>query len=105
DDRRITFTGSYGQGSVAAAPIWGRFMKYVYGDKRIPLPVQDFTVPEGVTQEKICLDSQNLANPFCPNTVTEYVIAKYFPGYCTMHTSTSAAPGGETRPQERTIEY
>jgi penicillin-binding protein 1A len=105
DDRRITFTGSYGQGSVAAAPIWGRFMKYVYGDKRIPLPVRDFTIPEGVTQEKICLDSQNLANPFCPNTVTEYVNAKYFPGYCTMHASTSGSPGEESQPRERTIEY
>lgn len=105
DDRRITFTGSYGQGSVAAAPIWGRFMKYVYGDKRIPLPVRDFPMPEGITQEKICLDSQNLANPFCPQTVTEYVNAKYFPGYCTMHTSTSGSPGGAQEPQERTIEY
>ncbi|MCB2205494.1 PBP1A family penicillin-binding protein [bacterium] len=106
DDRRITFTGSYGQGSVAAAPIWGRFMKYVYTDKRIPLKIRDFVQPEGVTQEKICLDSQNLANPFCPNTVTDYVNAKYFPGYCTMHTSTSSEQeNSRQQPAERTIEY
>ncbi len=30
DDKRITFTGSNGQGGRAAAPIWGRFMKYTY---------------------------------------------------------------------------
>ena len=30
DDKRITFTGSDGQGGRAAAPIWGRFMKYTY---------------------------------------------------------------------------
>ncbi|MDX9757558.1 MAG: PBP1A family penicillin-binding protein [Bacteroidota bacterium] len=100
DDRRITFTGSYGQGSVAAAPIWGRFMKFVYADKRIGLPVKDFIAPEGVTQEKICIESQNLANPFCPHTVTEYVNRKYFPGYCTVHTSS-----GDGAPRERTIEY
>lgn len=103
DDRRITFTGSYGQGSVAAAPIWGRFMKYVYADKRVGLPVKDFVVPEGVTQEKLCIDSQNLASPFCPRTVVEYVNKKYFPGYCTSHTSPSDGAG--TEPKERTIEY
>src|SRR4030095_1406651 len=32
DDSRIKFGGSYGQGGRAAAPIWGRFMKYVYDD-------------------------------------------------------------------------
>lgn len=30
DDKRVTFTGSDGQGGRAAAPIWGRFMKYAY---------------------------------------------------------------------------
>ena len=50
-------------------------------------------------------DTQNLANPFCPSTVMEYVNAKYFPGYCTMHTSTSGTGEEETQPRERTIEY
>ncbi|PLX23554.1 MAG: penicillin-binding protein [Ignavibacteria bacterium] len=104
DDRRITFTGSYGQGSVAAAPIWGRFMKYVYTDKRIPLKIRDFVMPEGVTQEKICVESQNLANPFCPHTVVEFINSKYFPGYCTVHTAASS-PDNISEPEERTIEY
>lgn len=30
DDKRVTFTTSDGQGGRAAAPIWGRFMKYAY---------------------------------------------------------------------------
>ncbi len=30
DDKRITFTSADGQGGRAAAPIWGRFMKYTY---------------------------------------------------------------------------
>src|SRR5438477_12320437 len=30
DDKRIFFTSSDGQGGRAAAPIWGRFMKYSY---------------------------------------------------------------------------
>lgn len=30
DDNRITFTGANGQGGRAAAPIWGKFMKYTY---------------------------------------------------------------------------
>lgn len=30
DDKRITFTSANGQGGRAAAPIWGRFMKYAY---------------------------------------------------------------------------
>ena len=100
DDRRVTFTGSYGQGSVAAGPIWGRFMKYAYADKRVNLPVRDFLQPEGVTQERICLESQNLATPFCPRVVTDFINKKYFPGYCTLHSSPSS--GGK---QGNTIEY
>jgi penicillin-binding protein 1A len=30
DDKRISFTSADGQGGRAAAPIWGRFMKYTY---------------------------------------------------------------------------
>lgn len=32
DDRRVQFTGDYGQGGRAAAPIWGRLMGKVYND-------------------------------------------------------------------------
>ena len=30
DDKRVTFSSANGQGGRAAAPIWGRFMKYTY---------------------------------------------------------------------------
>lgn len=32
DDRRVQFTGDYGQGGRAAAPIWGRMMQKVYAN-------------------------------------------------------------------------
>ncbi len=32
DDRRVQFTGDYGQGGRAAAPIWGRLMSKVYSN-------------------------------------------------------------------------
>lgn len=43
DDHRIRFTGWYGQGGKAAAPIWGRFMAKVYADDRLPYKKGDFT--------------------------------------------------------------
>lgn len=43
DDRRVTFTGNYGQGALAALPIWGRFMKEVYD--KFDIPVVDFEPP------------------------------------------------------------
>jgi penicillin-binding protein 1A len=33
DDQRVKFTGTYGEGGKAAAPIWGRFMAKVYKDR------------------------------------------------------------------------
>jgi penicillin-binding protein 1A len=33
DDQRVKFTGAYGEGGKAAAPIWGRFMAKVYRDR------------------------------------------------------------------------
>lgn len=35
DDRRIQFTGDYGQGGRAAAPAWGRLMQKVYDDANL----------------------------------------------------------------------
>jgi penicillin-binding protein 1A len=42
DDHRIRFTGWYGQGGKAAAPMWGRFMAKVYADDRLPYDKRDF---------------------------------------------------------------
>lgn len=42
DDHRVKFTGWYGQGGKAAAPIWGRFMAKVYKDDRLPYEQHEF---------------------------------------------------------------
>ncbi len=46
DDHRIKFTGWYGQGGKAAAPIWGRFMGKVYNDDRLPYDKMSFDMGE-----------------------------------------------------------
>ena len=95
DDRRITFTGSYGQGAKAAGPIWALFMKYCYADKRLRLPVENFEQPPGVVQERVCNESHLIAGPFCPNTATEYFNKKYLPMVCTLHSSPSNYQPGD----------
>ena len=45
DDRRVTFTGDYGQGGRAAAPIFGKLMGKVYSDATIPYTAATFDVP------------------------------------------------------------
>ncbi|KUG26225.1 multimodular transpeptidase-transglycosylase [hydrocarbon metagenome] len=57
DDRRVTFTGNYGQGSQAALPIWGRFMKDVYD--KFDFPVVDFEPPASgnITSINFCSES------------------------------------------------
>ncbi len=48
DDHRIKFTGWYGQGGKAAAPVWGRFMSMVYKDDRLPYDEREFSkAPKG----------------------------------------------------------
>jgi len=42
DDQRVKFTGWYGQGGKAAAPVWGRFMAKVYKDDRLPYDKREF---------------------------------------------------------------
>ncbi len=42
DDRRIKFTGWYGQGGKAAAPIWGRMMKKIYSQPGMPYRLKSF---------------------------------------------------------------
>lgn len=44
DDQRVRFTGDYGQGGRAAAPIWGRLMQKVYADPLIPYRRRSFAM-------------------------------------------------------------
>ena len=45
DNNSVHFTTWDGQGGRAAAPIWGRFMKYVYDDPNIAMPLAYFEKP------------------------------------------------------------
>lgn len=49
DDRRIQFTGDYGQGGRAAAPVFGRLMQRVYADQGLPWRRTSFTVARDST--------------------------------------------------------
>lgn len=57
DDRRVSFTGKYGQGSQAANPIWSNFMREVYN--QMDFPFESFTIPESgnITTVKFCRES------------------------------------------------
>lgn len=87
DDDRVHFTDWYGQGGRAAAPIWAIFMRDVYNDKSIGLPVTSFIQPQGVVTATICAQTGMLATQFCPDKETEIFNAKYLPPVCNVHTS------------------
>ncbi len=103
DDARIKM-GSFGQGGVAAAPIWGRFMKYLYND--FDFPVAYFLMPDDVEEAGICTITGLTSNGSCP-AITELVLKKYLPKKCNishapiMIEETATAPGGDTPPTER----
>lgn len=90
DDQSINFNSADGQGGRAAAPLFGRFMKYVYEDKTIPITQPYFKVPNGVERDTICAETKKLATPFCPVRITEIFNAKYPPPPCDVHTSSDS---------------
>jgi len=83
DDARIKFGGAYGQGGRAAAPIWGRFMKYLYSDDEFDFPVAYFLMPDDVDEVAICMVTGLLSSGSCPSEY-ELVLKKYMPRKCTM---------------------
>lgn len=60
DDRRVQFTGDYGQGGRAAAPIFGRLMQKVYNDRRLGYTMTNFPV-ESMASDTV--NSELIANP------------------------------------------
>ncbi len=86
DDDRVHFTNWDGQGGRAAAPIWAIFMRDVYADKDIGLPITSFVQPEGVVTRMICKQSGMLATEFCPDKEPAIFNAKYLPPVCNVHT-------------------
>ncbi len=95
DDDRVHFTDWDGQGGRAAAPIWGIFMKDVYDDKDIGLPISSFVQPEGVVTATICAQTGMLATEFCPQKITEIFNSKYLPPVCNVHTSPNQQAGSQ----------
>ncbi|TLY30448.1 MAG: PBP1A family penicillin-binding protein [Ignavibacteria bacterium] len=87
DNKSVHFTASDGQGGHAAAPIWGRFMKYVYDDRSIALAPSEFVQPDGIEVDTICTDTKKVATEYCPERTAEVFNKKYPPGKCQKHTS------------------
>jgi penicillin-binding protein 1A len=87
DDKQVHFTNWDGQGGRAAAPIWGRFMKYVYEDPEIGMPLEYFEKPDGVIADSVCTETKKLATEFCPSKELEYFTSKSLPPKCDVHTS------------------
>jgi penicillin-binding protein 1A len=87
DDNRIKFNSSEGQGGRAAAPIWGRFMQYVYEDPDLKMETEYFHQPDGIITDTICVDTKKKAREFCPMKTTEIFNSKYPLGLCEKHTS------------------
>ena len=88
DDHRVKFTNWYGQGARAALPIWAMFMEGAY--KELKLPVNYFTLAEGVEMATFCkktmeLGDARLATDACPETVTDLVNSNNLPPYCEIH--------------------
>ncbi len=71
DDRRITFTGNYGQGSRAANPIWSNFMREVYDT--LDFPIESFDLPE---------NGNIVSVTFCKESIYEYGNPKLFTDDC-----------------------
>ena len=87
DEPSVHFTTWDGQGGRAAAPVWGRFMRYVYDDPSIAMPLEYFERPATVYADSICAMTKKLATPYCPERALEYFTDKTRPGRCDVHTS------------------
>lgn len=67
DDQRITFTGNYGQGGSAAAPIWGILMSKIYADNSLPYKQRRFTFIKRDSLDSIPpVNPENLYENFYP---------------------------------------
>jgi penicillin-binding protein 1A len=95
DNLSVHFTNWDGQGGRAAAPIWGRFMKYVYEDPNIAMPLDYFQKPPTVFEDTICVETKKLATQYCPAKTTEFFTEKTRPPVCDKHTTSLWKEGEE----------
>jgi len=89
DDHRVKFTSSYGQGAIAALPIWAMFMENAY--KELNIPVKYFHLASGVDTVSFCkttmdLGDTRLATQYCPTVVRDIINMKNLPPKCEIHT-------------------
>lgn len=66
DEKRPIYPGAAG-GSVSA-PIWADFMQEALKD----YPISNFEIPEEIVLKNICLETGDLATPYCPHVRAEY---------------------------------
>lgn len=74
DDMRVRFTGDYGQGGRAAAPVWGRLMQKIYNDPSVRWKKRSFVVERDSTDVATDIDIRNPAReaaPFRPPDTTK----------------------------------
>jgi penicillin-binding protein 1A len=88
DDRRVSFTGWYGQGARAAAPIWAKFMAGVYDE--IKMPLKYFELTDDIVTEQFCLESiergtPRLAKESCPVKISDIINKNNLPPICDIH--------------------
>lgn len=95
DDPRIKFGGSYGQGGRAAAPIWGRFMKYVYDDPQTTMELKYFEMPPDVMEANICTVTGLLANETCPS-YNDLILKRNATRKCSMTHAFTPTEGSES---------
>ncbi|MDP8237577.1 MAG: PBP1A family penicillin-binding protein [Candidatus Hatepunaea meridiana] len=68
DDPQERLGAGY-SGAAAALPIWAKFMKMAYDS--LEFEDEKFEMPTGVVKVTICLDTKQIATPYCPNKVVE----------------------------------
>ncbi len=95
DDPHVKFGGWYGQGGKAAAPIWARFMKYVYDDPETTMPLAYFEMPNDVEETSVCPVTGMKANETCP-AVQDLILKKYASRQCSIHHEATTPPGENT---------
>jgi penicillin-binding protein 1A len=95
DDARIKFGGWYGQGGRAAAPIWGRFMKYLYNDDKTTMPLEYFEMPDDVEETSVCTVTGQVANETCP-AIQDLVLKKFAQRKCSITHSYAPPINSET---------
>lgn len=69
-------------GAHTALPVWADFVILAHQD----LPVEEFTIPEGIYFRTVCLESGELATDKCPKVITDVFTEKTVPQeYCHLH--------------------